>query len=72
MTAKLTPTEKTCVVCGGTFVGRRQAKTCSPRCRQEAYRWRQFWRGFCVATASDYMLRRYMDLRAAGLPVPKL
>jgi hypothetical protein len=67
MTAKLTPTEKTCVVCGGTFMGRRQAKTCSPRCRQEAYRWRRF----CVATASDYMLRRYMGLRAAGLPVPK-
>jgi len=35
-------TEKTCEVCGEQFTAtRRDAKTCSPACKQKAYRQRQ-------------------------------
>jgi len=32
------PTEHTCAACGRAFLGRRQARTCSDRCRQQLRR----------------------------------
>jgi N6-adenosine-specific RNA methylase IME4/predicted nucleic acid-binding Zn ribbon protein len=34
----VTDNHTTCVICGGTFIARHGAKTCSAKCRQSAYR----------------------------------
>jgi len=39
--ARQTRMQHACAVCGQAFTGRRDAATCSPACRQKAYRQRQ-------------------------------
>lgn len=58
----MTPVARACEVCHGSFVPtRRDARTCSPRCRQRRRR------GTYVVTDED---RAIMDRVALRVPIP--